>query len=124
VLAWVAAIFLVPHQVQPVSASHVAGYSEYYILGDEDDIFAALDAIPNSGAAGSINSRVSLVVIADGANVYLDDDLDGYDFDPSDPSTADASWLALNRGDVLTFSEDQVDGGDRLYITGAPTWCP
>jgi uncharacterized repeat protein (TIGR01451 family) len=121
VLMWVAAIFLAPYQVQPASAQSGVGYAEYYILGDEADIFAALAAIPSSGAAGSINSRLSIVASADGINVYLDRQTDGYDFDPGNPSgTADASWLALNQGDVLTLSEADAVGGDRLYITGAP----
>jgi uncharacterized repeat protein (TIGR01451 family) len=134
VLVWVVAIFLASYQVQPVSAQGGVGYAEYYVMGDEAHIFAALDAIPNSSAAGSINSRLSIVSSADDVNVYLDEWEDGYDFDPSDPSnTADARWdvaggSALNQGDVLTLTETDtfvagsqgVDGGDRLYITGAP----
>jgi uncharacterized repeat protein (TIGR01451 family) len=127
VLVWVVAVFLMPYQAQPVSASHIAGYSEYYILGDEEDILAALIEVNpyQTGpyrTQGPIRSRVSLIVIADGANVYLDDDdVGGYNFDPGNPSgTADASWLALNQGDVLTFTEAELDGGDRLYVTGAP----
>jgi hypothetical protein len=120
VLVWVVAIFLVSYQAQPVFAQNGVGYAEYYVLGDEADIFAALAAVPNSGAAGTINSRLSIVTSADGVNVYLDEHENGYGFDPSDPSTADASWLALIEGAVLTLDEDEADGGDRLYITGAP----
>lgn len=122
VLLWVAAVFLGPYQAQPVSAQSTVGYAQYYVLGNEGDIFDALDAIPNSSAAGSINSRLSIVSSADGVNIYLDRHGDGHDdFDPSNPSgTADASWLGLNQGDVLTLTEADAVGGDRLYITGAP----
>jgi uncharacterized repeat protein (TIGR01451 family) len=124
VLVCVAAILLVPHQVQPVSAQSGVGYVEYYVLGDEDDIMDALKDIPNSGVdlswtGDNINSRLDIVSSADGINVYLDEHENGYNF-TGDPSTADASWLALTRGGVLTLNEVQADGGDRLYITGGP----
>jgi uncharacterized repeat protein (TIGR01451 family) len=145
VLVWVAAVFLVPYQAQPVSAKHTVGYSEYYILGAEEDILAALIEVnPRQTGPfrtqGPIRSRVSIVAVADGTNVYLDEWENGYGFDPSDPyNTADAKWdaapgglgeegPALNEGQVLTLSEtdtfvpgsEGVDGGDRLYVTGAP----
>jgi len=141
VLAWVAAIFLVPDQAQPVSAGEV-GYALYYILGDEEDILVALQDIPSSGAdvpGNAIRSTLSIVAAADGTSIYLDEWEDGYDFDDSDPdNTADAKWdaapggpgeqgPALNKGDVLTLrvtytfvpGSEGVDGGDRLFITGA-----
>jgi uncharacterized repeat protein (TIGR01451 family) len=140
-LVWVAAVFLVPYQAQPVSAKHTAGYSEYYILGDEEDILVALGEVnPLGDTQGPIRSRVSIVAVADGTNVYLDEWENEYGFDPGDPyNTADAKWdiapggpgeegPALNEGQVLTLSEtdtfvpgsEGIDGGDRLYITGAP----
>jgi uncharacterized repeat protein (TIGR01451 family) len=121
VLAWMAVIFLVPYPAQPVSAQGGVGYGEYYIMGDEADILVALNTVSPSGATAPIRSRLSIVSSADDVNIYLDDDGDGYDFDPANPSgTADAEWLGLSEGGVLTLDEGTADGGDRLYITGAP----
>jgi len=130
--------------VQPAWSGEV-GFAEYYVLGDEDDLIEAYKAIPNSqvpaSAAGSnINSRVCIVSSVGGTHVYLDEWEDGYDFDPSDPyNTADAKWDAaaggpgeagdaLSKGEVLVLTEtnryvsgsEGVDGGDRIYISGAP----
>ena len=131
VLVWVAAVFLVSYQAQPVSAADIVGYQQFYILGDEEHILAALIAVNPPGSPdptqGPIHSRLSIVADADSVNIYLDEWENGYSGDPFDPSTADAQWLALNKGDVLTLSEtdafvpgsEGVDGGDRLFITGA-----
>ena len=127
---------------QPASAVTSVGYAEYFILGDEADILAALTEVnPVHNTAGPIRSRLSFVAAADGVQVYLDEHENGYNFDPADPyNTADAKWdaaaggpgeqgPALNEGEVLTLTESDtfvtgsngVDGGDRLYITQAPS---
>jgi LPXTG-motif cell wall-anchored protein/uncharacterized repeat protein (TIGR01451 family) len=128
-LVWAAAVFLVPYQAQPGSAVGV-GYAEYYVLGDEEHILAALQAIPNSNAQGPIHSRLSIVAAVDNVNVYLDEpENGGYSGGRFDPSTADAQWFLRKKGDVLTLCEENASepecdgvavGGDRLYyIVGA-----
>ncbi|HDD23815.1 MAG TPA: DUF11 domain-containing protein, partial [Chloroflexi bacterium] len=132
----------------PIAASGgTVGFAEYYVLADESDLIEAYKAIPNSqvpdtATASNINSRVCIVASADGTHVYLDEWEDGYDFDPDDPyNTADAKWDtpsggpgeqggALSRGDVLVLTEtntyvsgsEGVDGGDRIFISGAPVF--
>ncbi|HIE10490.1 MAG TPA: DUF11 domain-containing protein [Kiritimatiellae bacterium] len=134
-------------QLCPVAQGAVVGFAEYYVLADEADLIEAYKAIPNSqvpdtATADNINSRVCIVASADGTHVYLDEWEDGYDFDPDDPyNTADAKWDtpsggpgeqggALSRGEVLVLTEtnayvsgsEGVDGGDRIFISGAPVF--
>ena len=144
---WFALAVLVAAGTCPVAESAVVGFAEYYVLADESDLIEAYKAIPNSqvpdtATATNINSRVCIVASADGTHVYLDEWEDGYDFDPDDPyNTADAKWDtpsggpgeqggALSRGDVLVLTEtntyvsgsEGVDGGDRIFISGAPVF--
>ncbi len=102
----VALLFLGLHGL-PGHAQNFAGYGEYYVLGDEADIFTALEAAWEDGTtAGTVLSVVSIVASANGVQVYLDRaDRDVtasggtcasppcYNFDPNNPgATADAKW--------------------------------
>ncbi|MCX7719485.1 MAG: hypothetical protein N2111_13930, partial [Candidatus Sumerlaeaceae bacterium] len=126
-------------------ASIGKGLATYYVLGDEAQIIASLKAITSGGVppahtAANVNSRLSIVSAGEQCTIYLDEWEDGYDFDPNDPAgTADAKWdpatigpgeqgPALNTGQVLVLTETStyvpgsqgVDGGDILYVAGAP----
>lgn len=128
----------------PVLAQSSSGFAEYFVPGDEVDIFETYDRIPTAGITppGTVISRLSIVSSANGVNVYVDEWENGYGFDPMNPNeTADAKWTvssdntfgnhqgpALARGEVLTLTEAMtfatgstgINAGDRIFISGAP----
>jgi len=119
-------------QERQAVAQDTVGFAEYYILGTETDIIESLKpvgaGVPAGDTGANINSRLSLVSSANNVRVYLDEWEDGYDFNPASPNTtADASF-SLTEGQVLTLTDANtyvttstgVNGGDRLYVTGAP----
>jgi hypothetical protein len=147
ILAFVVGIALgLGHAAVPAQSS--VGFAEYYVMGDEADIITAYktdtgipgSGVPTTATAANIDSRLSIVSSAAGVNVYVDEWENGYGFSQSNPvGTADARWDngpagpnkqggALAQGQVLTFSEtttfapgsEGIDGGDRIFITGAP----
>jgi hypothetical protein len=125
-----------------------AGYSEYYLPGDELNmyyIFNQLDA--NAGATG-MHSVTSVVAWSANTTVYYDHWENGYGFDPTNPgSTADETATLATQGATRTFESTNVpsggpppaarnpaatcpgqgnpgnrcyDGGDRIYVAGGP----
>jgi uncharacterized repeat protein (TIGR01451 family) len=106
-----------------------AGYSEYYIPGDELSmwrIFTALDPY----ADPDMHCVISLTAWSDNTTVYYDHWEDGYDFDPANPfDTADEKYTIPSAGGVLVFEDANIptaprgtavyyDGEDRIYVAG------
>ena len=70
-------------------AEQSLGYAEYFLLGEEAQVNASLEAVPGyrngSGPVPStqtpadINSRLSIVSSADNVQVYVDEWEDGYE---------------------------------------------
>jgi uncharacterized repeat protein (TIGR01451 family) len=129
-------------------AQATAGYSEYYLPGDELNmyyIFNDLDA--NAGGTG-MHSVTSVVAWSASTTVYYDHWENGYGFDPANPaSTADETATLATAGSTRTFESSNVpsggpppaarnpaatcagqgnpgnrcyDGGDRLFVAGGP----
>jgi uncharacterized repeat protein (TIGR01451 family) len=109
-----------------------AGYSEFYIPGDENILGQVFSDI---GAAGGILSTaarhtvINVVAWSPNTTVYFDHWEDGYDFDKNNPSTADETVVLTNRGDSRTFESANIpvnprgtntyyDGRDRIYVAG------
>src|SRR4051794_36185407 len=119
-----------------------AGYSEYFLPGDEQNmyfIFNDLDA--NAGVTG-MHSVTSVVAWSANTTVYYDHWENGYNFDPNNPSsTADETYTLATPGTIRVFESTSVpnirnaastcagqtnpgnrcyDGGDRVYVAGGP----
>ena len=109
-----------------------AGYSEYYIPGDETTMRLIFDSLDDADAAGDydMHTVISVTAWADNTIVYYDHWEDGYDFDPADPAgTADERIVLSNTGDQYTFESSNIptnprgtatyyDGGDHVYVAG------
>ncbi|HPL75025.1 MAG TPA: SdrD B-like domain-containing protein, partial [Candidatus Sumerlaeota bacterium] len=144
IVAVVLCLLAFSSQVFPQST---VGYAEYYLLGDDGQVMESLKTIPSGGVSNSYTaanlvSVLSLVSSADGVHIYIDEWENGYSFDPDNPiATSDARWdssgggpgyqgPALSLGQVLTLTKSPanrycsgslgINGGDRIYITGAP----
>jgi uncharacterized repeat protein (TIGR01451 family) len=119
-----------------------AGYSEYFIPGDEDlmnIIFYALDQDPGDDIQNSdMFASITVTAWSGNTTVYYDHWEDGYDFDPDDPSTADETVTLTLRGDSYTFEDTNIPlpsssvvdcstgtcyygGRDRIYVAGGTT---
>ncbi|MBX7246461.1 MAG: hypothetical protein K1X53_13270 [Candidatus Sumerlaeaceae bacterium] len=121
------------------------GIATYIVMGNENNIIQTYKDNTGGGTgagdtSATVNSRVSMVSSAPNTYVYLDEYENGYNFDPLNPAgTADARWdngpagankqgAALGTGQVLTLSNTNtyvpgstgVNGGDIIYILGAP----
>ncbi|MFA5869285.1 MAG: hypothetical protein WC941_06240 [Candidatus Bathyarchaeia archaeon] len=119
------------------------GYQSYYVLGDSDSIVKkAMDSATGyNNATAQPWSLFSLVSYIDMATIYVDQRQNGYGFDPSDFSGADAVF-EIDKGAVLTMTNwgsppyytitppgsghivsgtlEKVDGGDFFFIAGGP----
>jgi len=120
---------------QPVHGAIFAGYSEYYIPGSEEQMWAVFEDLdirigaPILDIAQGIHTEISITVTGDNTTVYYDHWEDGYDFDPNNPDTTfDQKWVR-DAGEVITLSENNIpvnprgtsvryDGEDRIYIAG------
>jgi uncharacterized repeat protein (TIGR01451 family) len=119
----------------PAQAGSVAGYTEYFIPGPEEQLWAIIDDISDD-AGGNINIAlgmhcvISITATGDETTVYYDHWEDGYDFDPDNPdATADRKDI-LQAGEVKEYVGGSIpvnprgaavyyDGGDRIYVAGA-----
>ena len=96
--------------LQVVQAAVPAGYSEYYIPGDEDQlwaIFVDLDNAPVLVPGAGTHAVIAVTAAADNTTIYYDHWEDGYDFDPANPATADETQH-VNRGDVWEFESSNI----------------
>lgn len=118
----------------PAQAQSSAGYSEFYIPGETQqmwDIFENLDNNPDLVEASGMHNVTAVTATLDSTTVYYDHWEDGYDFDPANPgATADESYV-LNSGDVQEFESSNIpidprgtaqfyDGRDRIFVAGGP----
>ncbi len=113
-------------------ASAPAGYSEYFIPGDENIMGQVWADIGGTGGAVLTDPRhtiISVVAWSPNTTLYYDHWEDGYDFDPDDPSTADETYTLVNKGDSRIFESSNIpvnprgtatyyDGRDRIYVAG------
>lgn len=146
-----AAIFFLSLAPAPLWAAAPAGYSEYYIPGDEDSMMRIFELTGGNDqdqggtngvdfcAPGTMHSEITVTAWSGSTTIYYDHWEDGYDFDPDNPTTADETHLLANRGDSQTFTGTNIelprvsvpgcpslgntfyDGRDRLYVAGGAT---
>jgi uncharacterized repeat protein (TIGR01451 family) len=137
ILAWLFSLLPPPQVVQ---AAVPAGYSEYYIPGGSDQlwaIFEDLDNDPDLVEDQGLHAVIAVTASTDNTTIYYDHWEDGYDFVLNDPTTADEQYV-LNQGEVQPFETSNIpiprgdgtmtdcggsachDGRDRIYVAGGP----
>jgi uncharacterized repeat protein (TIGR01451 family) len=128
VFVWLLSVVLTP---QPVHGGLSAGYSEYYIPGESEQlwqIFVNLDNDPVLVAAQGMHCVIAVTASTDDTTIYYDHWEDGYGFDPANPATADETYH-IDEGDVQEFESSNIpvlprgtgeyyDGRDRIYVAG------
>ena len=81
-----------------------AGYSEYYIPGDETLLGILWNNIGATGATAARHRVINVVAWSPNTKIYYDHWQDGYNFDPNNPdATADEVVILANKGDSHTF---------------------
>ncbi len=112
-------------------AAAPAGYTKYYIPGDEDEMYRIFSQFGATGTA--MHTIITITAWADNTTVYYDHWEDGYDFDPDNPLTADETVVLASSGDFHTFSDPggvpipltgagpYYDGRDIIYVAGGAT---
>jgi len=115
-------------------AATPAGYSEYYIPGDEDLLriiwgnIGSTGGVPTTMPNAARHTIISVVAWSDNTTVYYDHWENGYGFDPNNPSSADETYT-LNKGQSHIFESNNIpvnprgtsqyyDGGDHIYVAG------
>lgn len=130
-------LFLIFHAIlfffAPYSdASAPAGYSEYFIPGDENilgQVWADIGAAGPVALTAPRHTIISVVAWSPNTTIYYDHWEDGYDFDPDNPATADETYTLANKGDSRIFESSNIpvnprgvatyyDGRDRIYVAG------
>jgi hypothetical protein len=112
----------------------VAGYSEYFIPGGENEMSLALRSMNETATPGTnTHAVISITAWADNTVVYYDHWEDGIDFDPNNPAaTADETFVLGATGSILVLDDTPTggipvprnsantyyDGGDRIYVAG------
>ena len=134
-------IFLVLFLSAAIShASAPAGYSEYFIPGDEGNMYTLFDTLDTGAIASSnMHAVISVTAWSDNITLYYDHWENGYNFDPTNPAaTADEVYTFATAGSQRTFESASIplptsvqatcspagtcyyDGGDRIYVAGGP----
>lgn len=130
-------------------AQATAGYSEYYLPGDEQNMYYIFNDLDANGTGNTgMHSVISVVAWSASTTVYYDHWENGYNFDPANPgSTADETVILATQGAIRTFESANVpsgaappavrnpaftcagqinpgarcyDGADRIYVAGGP----
>ena len=141
ILIWMVSI-LVPNFA--VMAAVPAGYSEYFIPGGEDQLWAIyedLDNDPDLVEADGMHAVIAVTAAADDTTVYYDHWEDGYDAVPATPGPSTEVYV-LDTGNVQEFESSNIpiprgstlnacdndgvapatdpcyDGRDRIYVAG------
>lgn len=126
VAIYLTVFLLIPFQIH---ASSPAGYSEYFIPGDEENLLTIFEEIGAGGQGNTTHAVISVTAWSADTIIYYDHWEDGYDFDPDDPSTADETVTLTNVGSNYSFESSNIpanprgtgvyyDGKDRIYIAG------
>jgi hypothetical protein len=119
-----------------------AGYSEYFLPGDEQNMYFIFNDLDVNAGATGMHSVTSVVAWSASTIVYYDHWENGYNFDPNNPSaTADETYTLATPGTIRVFESSNVpnirnaastcagqtnpgnrcyDGGDRVYVAGGP----
>jgi hypothetical protein len=118
-----------------------AGYSEYLLPGDEQNMYFIFNDLDTNAGATGMHSIISVVAWSANTTVYFDHWENGYNFDPNNPSTADETYTLATPGTIKLFESSNVpnirnvastcagqtnpgnrcyDGGDRIYVAGGP----
>ncbi len=103
-LAFLALIVLSPQG----RAGAPAGYGKFVIPGDEDVLVSALEYLGSNTQNGPMHSVIAVTAWADDTVIYYDHWEDGYDFDPDDPDTADATFVLTKTGDGARFESADI----------------
>ena len=127
---------------QPIQLFTPSGYQSYYVLGNSSMIIreavdVAMEFDPEDAQPYSV---FSIVAYQNKSRIYVDQRGNGYTFNSSDFTGADAvfeldkggvlildNWASpyyeitpSDRGSLLSGSLGPVDGGDYFYIAGGP----
>jgi uncharacterized repeat protein (TIGR01451 family) len=113
----------------PVRAQVAAGYSEYYIPGDESSMWTIFNTLDGAGANTTMHSVIAVTAWSPNTTVYYDHWENGYNFDPANPSSADETYVLATTGAQHVFESANIptnprgtatyyDGGDRIYVAG------
>lgn len=119
-----------------------AGYSEYFVPADEDNM-AAIFNVLDAGGGTTMRSVVVVTAWAPNTTIYVDHWENGYDFDPNNPgspaacqvttgvlaSSATCSVPLATAGALRVFESANIptprnpanayyDGRDRIYVAG------
>ena len=120
-----------------------AGYSEYYIPGDEANMRLIFNTLDGAGTNYGMHSVISVTAWSANTKIYYDHwenckgvalgspgCANGYNFDPANPdATADEIVTLTNTGDQRVFESSNIptnprgtvqyyDGGDHIYVAG------
>lgn len=114
-------------------AATPAGYSEYFIPGDENimgQVWADIGAAGGVALTAPRHTIISVVAWSPNTTIYYDHWENGYNFDPNNPDTTyDEKYVLANAGDSKLFESSNIpvnprgvatyyDGRDRIYVAG------
>ncbi len=119
-----------------------AGYSEYFLPGDEQNMYFIFNDLDVNGGVTGMHSVTSVVAWSANTTIYYDHWENGYNFDPNNPAaTADETYTLATPGTIKIFESSNVpnirnpastcagqtnpgnrcyDGGDHIFIAGGP----
>ena len=111
-----------------------SGYQEYFVPGDEEQLWNLYVDNDNNPALIDIlgiHSAVSVTASLRSSTVYYDHWENGYNFDPENPESTYDEKRVLDFGEVAEFESSNVpvnprgaatyyDGRDRIYTAGGP----
>ncbi len=99
VVSW----FYAPLGQQPAKAAIPAGFSEYYLPGNSDDLMAVLQTIDTSSVGTTLTNVTTISVGTDNVTIYYDHWENGY----TSGTSGDEVYTA-NKGTVLTFKSTTI----------------
>jgi uncharacterized repeat protein (TIGR01451 family) len=109
----------------------VAGYSEYFIPGDEGNMYIAFNAL-DASASTPMHSLISVTAWADNTIIYYDHWEWAYEFDPANPdaklTTAIPAghvekYVLANAGDIMVFESSNINLPRIDGVTPPTTTC-
>jgi uncharacterized repeat protein (TIGR01451 family) len=116
-----------------VNAASPAGYSQFYVPGDEDNLWHIMRTLsPYQNVDPHMHSIISIVASSDNTVVYYDHWENGYSFNPNNPGTsADETFTLISKGQVETLVSSAIaiprdssvapypyDGRDMIFVAG------